>query len=94
MSDQFDYTPDLVLSLLPQAYDHRATPKRDEDEDRPRGGDPACGGNSMAHLADIRRQLQRMPGKHCRALYWHAHGEPTELGEAALTSLVNLLNRA
>ncbi len=83
-----------MLGLLPQAFDPQATAKYDEDEEHRPGGDPALGGNTLAHLADIRQQLGRMPGK-CRAhLYWYAHGEaPTALSETALNMLINLLNR-
>lgn len=91
--DQFDYSGDLVLSLLPQAFDREATAKFDEDEDRRPGGDPALGGNTLAHLADIRHQLKRMPTIYLAALYWLAHGEvPTERSEAALSMLVDLVN--
>jgi hypothetical protein len=91
--DQFSYTADLVLSLLPQAFDRQATAKYDEDEDRRPGGDPALGGNTLAHLADIRHQLQRIPGTYRAALYWSSHGEPpTVLSESAMRAIVNLLN--
>ncbi len=91
--DQFDYSDDLVLSLLPQAFDRQATAKFDEDEDHRPGGDPALGGNTLAHLADIRGFLKRMPPKYLGALYWVAHGEPeTVVSTAALNMLVELLN--
>lgn len=91
-SDQYAYTKELVLALLPQAFDYRATPKRDEDESHRGGGDPALGGNHLAHLADIRQRLNSMAGTYQRFLYWHAHGEPSYLGEAALDRLVASLN--
>lgn len=87
--DQYVYSKELVLALLPQAFDYRATPKRDEDESRRGGSDPALGGNHLAHLADIRHSL----GPYVPvALYWHAHGEPSSQGEHYLDVLVDRLN--
>ncbi len=90
---QYDYSPEMVLALLPQAYDPLATPKQDEDAPRTRCGDPAVGGNHLAHLADLRRFTDKYPlyRKHS-ALYWHAHGEPSDLGEFSLRLLVQNLN--
>lgn len=92
-SDQYIYSKELVLALLPQAFDYRATPKRDEDESRRGGGDPALGGNHLAHLADIRHHLQGLAVTYRRHLYWHAHGESgCYVGEEALDVLVDRLN--
>lgn len=89
-SDQYIYSKELVLALLPQAFDYRATPKRDEDESHRGGGDPALGGNHLAHLADIRHHLGSVVS--LADLYWHSHGEPSIWGELALDVLVNSLN--
>lgn len=95
MSDQYAYRPEFVLALLPQAFDRFATPKYDEDEDRRGGGDPATGGNTLAHLADIRKHLSRLPRVYQSALYWYAHGEsPTPNGEIALLIVTDRLNNA
>lgn len=90
--DTYDYRPEMVLDLLPQAYDPYATPKTDADELQRGGGDPATGGNNLAHLADVRRFLSHPAFTAGSALYWHAHGEPSTMGEQALTLLVDLIN--
>lgn len=92
-TDQFNYQADLVLGLLPMAFDRLATAKYDADEDRGRGGgDPATGGNNLAHLADIRQWLPRLTAGQQKALYWHAHSEPSITGSYALGRLVQMLN--
>jgi len=90
-ADQYIYGKDLVLALLPQAFDYYATPKRDEDESHRGGGDPALGGNHLAHLADIRKALAQLHYSAQLSLYQLAHGEPTEPG-FAMAHLLYLLN--
>ncbi len=91
--DQYVYSEEQVLSLLPQAFDRLATPKRDEDEDTRSTGDPALGGNHLAHPADIRSALKTITPAMRHALFEQAHGEPAgSLSEAGMSWVLFHLN--